>query len=318
MTSSSKRPKGGRKSAEKNTVLPLQQVDVPDRATPRHVDEFLLPNVAHLRSAYRRTGDPRLTRLAATGLVAEVLAAPAALASFQTARLFALIAETHMDEGRDVSGLEDGLVALSRAKEILGRVDHVSDEVYKARITYALHEGVLKKALGHYDDSISGMRQEKDWLLSRKGVSPVEVVMLDRQEILMQQEASGFRGLLDAAPGYATVKPIEYYATVRRVFEFCLNKQLMANARQLFPEFRRAFRSVAAQLPMLSHVSFAKNVGQFALLIGRVPEAERILSRALHWSKVLHLHGQERQITSLLENLRDGKPHILLPFLVGV
>lgn len=289
---------------------------LPLRAKPGDIDRLLYPRVAHLRDAYRRTSDPQLIRLAAEGLISELSPVPAFGASFQASRLYALVAETHLDEGKDADSLSAGLLAIETATDILGRVDMASDDLFRTRVTYALHAGVLTKALGRYEESLEWMKAEKDWLIGSKGLTTLDTVMLDRQEVLMRQEARGFEALLRDALAYRTIKPMEYYASIRRVFEFCLNNQRLPEASSLFPEFRRAFAAVAKALPVLSHISFAKNVGHYELLRGHALEAERVLSRCLLRAQALQLHGQVRQITALRNSLHDGQPPVLLPFLV--
>lgn len=116
----------------------------------------------------------------------------------------------------------------------------------------------------------------------------------------MQQDVRLFRQLGDAAVTYARARPMEYFGSVKRVFEFAMNTGRMDEARQILPEFRRSFSAVRRKLPALSHVSFAKNIGHFYLANGKGQAGLGVLRSSLQASEALNLHGQRRQILDLM------------------
>lgn len=319
MHSSSNPPEGRRRTKERLAGAESAGATQPDTigSGGAAIDIYLLPKVRALKESLRLLGNPLATRAAAESLAREIGVIPRARRSFQYSRLQSLIADMYIDEGLDAASLAVGLSHIETALETVGCAAIASDEVNRARVYYALQHAVLRKALGQFDDAIAGMRVERQWFVNRLGLSRVDLLLLDRQEVMMHQEIAGFARLAEDAPAYAHLLPLEYYRTLKRIFEFALNRVLIHDARDLFPAFRMAFRRAAPSLPLLHHVSFAKNIGHYRLLTGEVHLALRIWGRARYFARSLRLWGQERQISALVRSATDNGPTILVPFLVG-
>jgi hypothetical protein len=226
------------------------------------------------------------------------------------------MAEMLLAEGRNASSLERALDHITLALDVLRRVPIWSDETMRAHVSYALHQGVIRKALGRFDESIGGMRKARRLLATRFDVPTIELVMLERQETIMQQERAAFARMAQHATTYARHRPAEYYGTVKRVFEFALNHGLGDDARGIYSEFRRAFRVVQRRVPPLSHVSFCKNVGHFFLCDGQEQRGVNALEAALGEARRLNLRGQERQISALISSCAAVPQPVLQTFRV--
>jgi hypothetical protein len=123
---------------------------------------------------------------------------------------------------------------------------------------------------------------------------------------MMHQSIAGHKKLLEEAPFYKNLKPIEYYSTLKRVLEFSMNNDMYILASRLLPELKYAFNNVRKQLPPLSHVSFIKNLGQFNINNGDIKFGKNLLDYALIQAHRLNFAGQYKQIDNLLKELDLG------------
>lgn len=161
--------------------------------TGGRIDAFLLPRLNYLKKSYKRTGDPRIVYLAASGIEQSLSRFPAASKSFQYSRLLAFISEMLIAEGHNAGAISLALNYIETAIEILDAVDVINDETLKARIEYSLYRGIAQKALGKFDESLMGMRATMDHLSTRANYSTVDLIMLRRQEVIMLQALEGRR-----------------------------------------------------------------------------------------------------------------------------
>ena len=84
----------------------------------------------------------------------------------------------------------------------------------------SLRKAVCLKALGEAGKALETLEVD---LRSFGGSS--RNIMLRRQIALISQEPRMFRELFQDAISYKTSRPIEYYSTVKRVFEFAMNSR---------------------------------------------------------------------------------------------
>ena len=199
-------------------VIDEEGMDRLSTAGAAGIDAFLMGRVNFLRRSYGKFGDPRLIFLAAEPLAARISALPSSSASFQFSNLLALIAEMLLAEGRDRITLGRAKFYIERAFDVLLKLDLFSGDVAKAYISNGLHYGVILKSLGQHDDALSIMRVIRELSQQKLSLSPADVVMLDRQEVLMHQDRSLFFKMALQAGSYAAEKPLEYFGTIKRVF----------------------------------------------------------------------------------------------------
>jgi hypothetical protein len=282
----------------------------------RSLDAFLRPRVRHLRSVFASSGDPRAVYNPSRRLVEVVGPLPASSASYQYSRLLALIAELLIAEGKDISSLMEAEHTLVSAIDILHLIPVISTDILSAHVSYALHLTVARKALGQFEAAVRGLSESKTRLQSRMGLTELDVLMLERQEVIMQQDLGAYRRLAEKSAIYVRERPIEYYATLKRIFEFSLNQGMIDEAVALSSEFQRSFLAVKTRLPLLSHLSFSKNMGHYLLHKGQSEKAIGVLDLCLRSSEALNFQGQRRQILHLLNQSSSQSRRALPTFRV--
>ncbi len=282
----------------------------------RLLDEFVFPRVRYLKRLYLENGNAYLSLCAASHLQSVLRQVPSAQESFNYAMLLSFMAKMLIALGSDRNRLEEAAGLVDEAEEIVHRVGTMSDELIQSLASLSLYRTVIQKALGNFDDAILNLRRARGELATRFAAHPIELTMLDRQEVIMLGYDSAYRHLIERASDYANELPVEYYSTIKRVFEYTLNKGDINSATTIAGEFKRAFRRVASRMPPLSHVSFAKNMGQFYLLSRKRERAQDVLDAALDNAVRLHLFGQQRQISWLIDDIGNSRGRGLITFRV--
>lgn len=272
----------------------------------RAIDTFLMPEIRWLKEEYRQTGNPRLIYLAGSSYIHLLEPLPSTRSSFQYARLQSLLGDMLIAQGDSSETLYVAVQHIETALETMARVGTISEETLREHIRCALLLGVARKALGEFDESLLIMRKLSKVFLDIASATEIDLTPLRRQEIMMHQTTDGHRQLAEEAVRYRTLRPLEYYRSIKRVFEFVMNKGGASEAEQIYPEFRRAFANVSNRADCLDHVSFAKNVGQFLITQGQFKAATVVLNRSLEESRRLNLYGQVRQIETLVQELESG------------
>ncbi|MDZ7703629.1 MAG: hypothetical protein U5L04_03985 [Trueperaceae bacterium] len=281
----------------------MDEVEKLHQGGSRAIDIFLLPEIRNLKKEYGLSGNPYIIYLAASSLsnfIDQYL--PKSNESFQFSRLQALQGEMLLAQGKDRVHLERAINHFQKAQEIAFNITTVSEDVVKAHIAYALLLGVGYKTVGLFDESIESMRDTATFFLKKDLATEVDLVPLTRQEIIMFQTVDGHRSLAERAKTYALLKPVEYYRSLKRVFEFLLNRGGGEEAHRIYSEYQRAFREVDAELTAIARISFAKNIGQYHLVRGNVASAQSHLSKTLVEARNRGLYGQVRQLQRLLED----------------
>lgn len=278
---------------------------------PDVLDRFLLPMVDSLKKAYSQTGNPSAIIAAALGLVrGPFIEGRAHRGSLQLARLRHFVAELYL-----ATGPRGGLAAVDHAQgavDELGHIGRVTVGTRKLLVDSSLTWAVGQKMTGATDESHRTLRESTERALHGFAGSFVDVVPLVRQELMMRQTFVAHEALASQAPGYADVRPQEYYRTVKRIFEYLLNQDRLSQAERLLPEFRRAFRVVAPRSSPISHVSFQKNIGQYYARSGFTREAAGVLLRTYTSALTLGLGGQAAQVKALMEGLHEGGSELRL------
>jgi hypothetical protein len=282
------------------SALVRAQTDGPKGSRPIDIDRHLLPVVSTLKRIYQNIGNPSMLYLAGYSFVNPLRGVTGTSQSFQFSQLLAFLAEMLLAEGLDAKSLQLGLQHIDEALDLLARIPIWSEEIMRAQISYALYQGVILKALGRFDESIRVMRKNRESLSLIHGATRTDLVMLIRQEVIMNQETKGFAMLADYAGEYRRSHPAEYFGTIKRIFEFALNHGRMHDLDTLYPLFRRAFRATRYKLSPLSHVSFFKNVGHYLAVARDERRGVAVLRSSLTLARSLSLRGQERQIGALL------------------
>lgn len=273
---------------------------------PRAIDRLLLPEIRNLKNEYKRMGNPSIIYLAGNSLSDVVSSMPRCNESFQFSKLQSLMAEMLLSQGSDAHSLILAIHHLDIAIDVLQRVETISEHMIRTHVSYVLQLTVTYKALGHFDYALKLLDSSSKLLITGKSATPVDLVPLKRQEIMMHQTIEGHRQLLEHAVIYKKHEPLEYYRSLKRVFEFLLNNGGIRQANTIFTEFNKAFISISNQVDPISQISFMKNIGHYHLCKNEIKKASGILNEALTLASQCNLQGQVRQIIRLLQEIDTG------------
>lgn len=290
-------------------IVDRNSLEAMNDAGPRGIDAFLLRHIRELREEYRRQGNPYIIYLAGLSLLNAVSSVPRCNQSFQVSQLHGFLGELLIAAGRDAASLRAAIDHLEIAIEIVSGFGALSPDIVRARIFFALLHAVALKALGRFDDSLSLLRQASANLRQKWAATTVELTPLQRQLVIMEQRVVGYNALVETAVSFRDTHPVEYYRSLKRVFEFFLNRGRIREASEIVPELKRAYGMIATQAPPLVHISFLKNIGQFLMSTGEVASAVSLFLSAIREAKRLGLHGQYRQLALLLDEARAGGGH---------
>lgn len=272
----------------------------------RAIDIFLLPEIRLIRNEYKRSGNPYIVYLAANSVANIVKPFKGSHSSFQYSQLLALMGELALAQGSHADIIHVAIYHIESAIEIVNQVDSFCNEIIAAEVNYCLLLAVAEKVLGNHGESLSYLHAVIKHLAAKRYASELDLVPLRRQEIMMHQTIGGHRQLAEDAVQFHRLNPLEYYRSIKRVFEFLLNTGGMHEAEQIYPELKRAFTAVSFSVDPISHVSFLKNIGQYMLLRNETEQASMVLGRTLLDARRLNLQGQVRQVTHLLQELDSG------------
>ena len=231
-------------------------------------------------------------------------------------------AETAVRVAALESFLADVLIAIAKSGEDLRAAEHLSSHALERlaaanaptaqnkslAVHTALLNGIAYKAIGDVDAAFVALERHASALKSQLGVGWLELAPLRRQSVLMSQTEAGFVALANESTAYRELRPAEYYANLKRFFEFLLNRRKLSPARSIFPIVRDAYIRAFSHLSPLGHVSFLKNTGQFVILDGYPRKGTALLYQALRAASQFQMHGQVRQINRLLNEAQDGQP----------
>jgi hypothetical protein len=281
---------------------------------PFGFDLFIRPLVSSIKDDYKTTGDPLLILQTTSRLVQELENIPKKNNSIEYSKLLSVHSQMLLAIGKDELLLKSALDIICQAIEICLYNNVISEDTNNELVKNTLIFAVILKALGDFDYSIKSMNDLSHLFLNKRGISKIELISLQRQEIMMHQTINGHKKLLEEAPFYKNLKPIEYYSTLKRILEFSMNNDMYKLASRLLPELKSSFNNVRKRLPPLSHVSFVKNLGQFNVNNGDVKLGKNLLDYALIQAQRLNFAGQYKQIDNLLKELELGEKAKLKTF----
>ena len=275
-------------------------------SSQKQIDDYIGSKLDAIRANYRATGDAETSLLAAESLIKDFDGVPAAKGSVQLAKALTFVCDLRLSNASSIADLEVVKSNAEKGIEILYSSDNKSPMVVQSLASANLYLAVALKAGNRKDDAFDTIKRAKSEMRRFFDTNYIEEVLLTRQEILMQEEESGFSKLLDLVPDYIDKVPHEAYASIKRVFEFALNRNQASLAGNLLPALNETFRISSSRLGPLAKISYQKNLGHYYLCVGELNSAERILDVALRQAIALGYHGQAKQISALLEKVRDG------------
>lgn len=271
-------------------------------------NQFAGPALLNMRKQYRSSGNP--SAIFAEGMIelAEARNLGGGDASIAVAALESFLADILITSAQSVSAI---LQARDLSSTALARMAIVRDSDERIK-NLAIHTSLLNviayKALGDIGAAFTAIENHEKALSDNLDVNWVDTIPLRRQIVLMSQRESDFIALANDATKYRTTHPPEYYASVKRFFEYLLNHRKIALARATHPAFRIAYANATDSFSPLAHVSLIKNTGQFLILDGYPRKGTALLLQALRAAAQFNMHGQVRQINRLINESQLGSP----------
>lgn len=252
--------------------------------------------------------------IAAEAIAKRFCEIPVALNSLHLGKLFTFICDIKLSHAKTFSDLDIVRETAEKSLDILIRSPEKSNRTLQSLMSANLYLAVALKAQDKKEDAFRVTYRAKRDLRKHFDADYLDEILITRQEILMKEDNKEFSKLLDMVPRYLDVSPHEAYASVKRVFERCLNLGWINQAEKLLPVMTESFRHSADKLSPLAKVSFQKNLGHFYLMNGEKKRAKRMLSRAYYQANFLGFHGQKTQISNLLIELDGNKMPTLQSF----
>ena len=264
------------------------------------INDFFMSEYSKIKTAYRRIGDPKVV-LAYAVNIGEYLKLINGC-HISVAVYFAYIAELMLAQGLANDSVEEYL----NIGEFHAISSPCSDSVrIKTLANIYLCRSVNQKAQNKKDYAwtILGEMGKSQWIKDNSNGG--FLIPLNRQKVMMGQSHQDHVKMLENSVSYKDLFPVEYYATVKRAFEFLTNKGHVKTVEYLMPEVIRAFSKISHATSFLAKISFLKNIGQANALLGNIPLSHHQLTIALKNAEEKGLRGQIRQINNLLFAL-DG------------
>jgi hypothetical protein len=166
--------------------------------------------------------------------------------------------------------------------------------------------GICLKMQSKHDESVDILsRSLSDPYLRRMG-SPGHRIPLIRQLVIMAQAHQSFQRLSGTLRSQMT-SPVEYFHSVRRLFEFSLNSHDLRAARVFFDECSSAFAKAKPLLESVHIAAYYKSVFHFFRMSNQDILADMVLKNTVRTTNRLGLHGQKRQLLSLAEQFHSKR-----------
>lgn len=273
------------------------------------ITAFFVREITHLRTLVRAG-----LRSAEAYALASQLVRGAPASSMKTvgrALLHLYLSETALATGMTVA------TPAATEAHAISCIDEISgarcSESTRLRVlsTAHMHLSIALKATGSMDQAVDAL----DALLGAKDQpKPPLPWVIDsvRQRVMMRQSAWDHLLLLESASLYKDARPLEYYRSLKRGYEFFLNRGLKETARSIEPHLMSAFLRVQHVATPIMSISLTKNVAQRLALDGQGAASLRLLHAAGSEARANGLQGQVRQIDSLRSAVQAGEVKALL------
>lgn len=276
------------------------------------LNEFLGNINDKLKQEYHKSKNPIELLHIISRVLIEVCELPSRTFSLQYAVLLTFYAQLIIETTQDTNELKKAYVFINDSIEICLRSDDITLDTNRLIVKNALLLSVFFKLFGNYAESFKTLSEYSALLTKKRGASELDLIMLSRQETMMVQSIDGHKKLLEKAIKYKDIEPLEYYRTLKRVFEFSMNHDLLKISEKILPELKQAIYLVRKDLTPIAHISFIKNLGQYYLMKKEPDVGLSLLQFILVKSDQLNLTGQRRQIEKIINDYNNGRP-IFLP-----
>jgi len=219
-------------------------------------------------------------------------------------------AQLTLESTRNLEDLNLSLNFIDKAIENIS-IEKPSEDLVSAHLIRA----VILKAQNDREDSFYSIKSSKQELI-KAGLNPKFLIKLNRQEQMMLQTNLSHEYMLTEAMSVRNVSPIEFYSSIKRLFEYYMNWNQHEKRRKLYPTLVNTFTMIKNRLPIISKISFMKISAQHHIIEGNNQLGFRLLHIALQKSLDHDLRGQSNQIIKLIDDSYDGRKLELITFRV--
>lgn len=276
-------------------------LDAFSRGDRKVIEDFFLKEFYITRAIYIRLGDPNVAvtyALNAGQLVDHISISDIAVAIF-----LSYIAELLIARGR-IDSLIEPLLSISESHAAKAPCNDglrikVLSNIYLLR-------SISEKALGNTSEAYRLLLEldKSKWVRSNgnRGL----LLPVHRQQVMMHQSFQQHMDILEDATRIRAEAPLEYYRTLKRVFEYATNHGYQRSVTRMMPIMLAAFAGVRHEVPLISKISILKNLGQANAMLGNTDLAKLQLESALLKAEEKDLKGQIGQIHRIREAVETG------------
>jgi len=271
-------------------------------------DELAKPALQLLRTQYRTSPNVQIVYAEGIQILERATRLNGADNAFYVAALESFLADILLALAPDASAINNARNLSDTALLRIESTESPKTNVTEVATHTALLNAIASKAMGDRDSAFRSLETNETRLARFLDMTWVDLVSLRRQRVLMLQRKEDFIQLANDAPRYRNSHPAEYYASLKRFFEYLLNQRYIDLARQSFPALQLAYERTSSELPLVAKVSFLKNTGHYLILEGSPRKGMSVLTQAMSAAVQFNLHGQARQISQLIQEAPIGMP----------
>lgn len=260
--------------------------------------------ISRARALYDGSGDPRAAYLYTAGYSSIGSTFPGGLV--EIAAHEAMLAELLIAQGSGEQVLNLATTHLSNAERHARTAEAPAGVRGRIISKVTLLRAIALKAMGQPDDAFHALGDYRSSSWWQESVAYADSISLVRQEVMMRGDEESYMRLLRSARSYEKIRPLEYFRTLKRVFEFATNNGLYESTVRLRPKLLSAYGAVAKATTPISKISLLKNLSQADALEGNLVQAMRRLQVSKSKASQLGLAGQLRQIGELEAAYHSG------------
>jgi hypothetical protein len=272
--------------------------------SPRALDAMLFEQIHALVKRYKKVGDPLSIYYSGRQLAIQ-FDPLRGRRLYQVGCLHSLLGELLITANLGLLSIRQAEAHLQLALTILDGTNSANAELSRMLLKTFWLKAITQKMQQQYTAAYETLRQGLEERYLQQTTTFVERIPLLRQIVLMEQNDTSYR-LLSESLGPLSSNPVEYFHSVRRLFEFYLNHRELGAADRYYREVLNAFGRARYSLQAVHVYSFYKNLYQYFHLIGQYPIASELLKRTLCGTTQLNLHGQRAQLIRLAQNFGQG------------
>jgi hypothetical protein len=274
-------------------------------ARPLEVEVYLYEKISFFKKQYKLFGNPMLvynTAIVLANKVAHFLDQNL----YQLGRLHAFLGYLLINANPNLVTIKISRAHLEKAINIINNTNTFSEEVFRSYMYINWLLAVAIKIEGQFDEAYDLIvRCIEDKHVKRFGATMTTIPLI-RQKAIMEQTARSHQSLARTVDSYKS-DPVEYFHSVRRLFEYSLNSQDRNLLDYLYKLANFSFQKARPYIDVVYTYSYYKNVYHYLRLKGEVQRAEVIYTLIVEKTELLQLYGQRKQIIEIKSTFDTGE-----------